>query len=125
MHDDKTTNTGFKTLWEQLRMLFDLEVDSAKLIITEKLTLLVTSITFYAVSFVLCTCAVVFLSIAAANLLRPAIGNYWSYVIIAGFYLILTICVCAFKRRLIIDPVARFLSSVILDPPTNNDDAKK
>lgn len=125
MQDNNTDETRFKALWEQLKLLFSLEVDSAKLIITEKLTMLVTSITFYAVTFILCTCAVMFLSIAAANLLRPVIGNYWSYVIVAGFYIVVTICVYAFKRRLIIDPIARFLSSVILDPPAPETDDKK
>lgn len=104
----------------QLRNLFNMEVDSAKLFITEKLTLLVTSIAFYAALFVMATCVLVFSSIGVADILMHDMPDYWAYLIIAGFYLIIVLVLIIFRRQLITDPISRFLSRVILDPPQTN-----
>ena len=113
-------NNIYKSLWMQLRNLFNMEVDSAKLFITEKLTLLVTSIAFYAALFVMATCVLVFSSIGVADILMHDMPDYWAYLIIAGFYLIIVLVLIIFRRQLITDPISRFLSRVILDPPQTN-----
>lgn len=118
-------NNIYKSLWQQLRNLFNMEVDSAKLFITEKLTLLVTSIAFYAALFVMGTCVLVFLSIGVADILMHDLPYYWAYIIIAGFYLLIILILIAFRRQLITDPIARFLSRVILDPPQTHDNKQQ
>lgn len=118
-------NNIYKSLWLQLRNLFNMEVDSAKLFITEKLTLLVTSIAFYAALFVMATCVLVFLSIGVADILMHDMPDYWAYIIIAGFYFIIVLVLIVFRRQLITDPISRFLSRVILDPPQTNNNKQQ
>ena len=114
-----TSSNNYKALWEQLKQLFFLEVDSLKLLITEKLIMLVTSIAFYAVAFIIGTCVVVFATIGIAHLLLEALAPHWVYMIIGGFYLLAGVVLVIFRRQLINDPIARFLSRVILDPPAS------
>lgn len=114
-------NNIYKSLWEQLRNLFNMEVDSAKLFITEKLTLLVTSIAFYAALFIMATCVLVFLTIGIADILMRDLPGCYAYMIIAGFYLLIILVLIIFRRQFITDPIARFLSRVILDPPQSPD----
>lgn len=111
----------YKSLWEQLQQLFNMEVGSVKLFITEKLTLLVTSIAFYAALFIMGTCVLVFLTIGVADILMHDMPAYVAYMIIAGFYLLIVIALVLFRRQLITDPISRFLSRVILDPPQSPD----
>lgn len=55
------------SLWMQLRKLFNLEVDNAKMLLTEKLTVLVARITVCAVTFVVGTCTLIFASMGVAG----------------------------------------------------------
>ncbi len=108
----------YRTLWEQLRRLFNLEVENARFLVTEKLVVLLSSITFYAILAVIITCVTIFLTIGAVNLMLERVEPHWAYMIVAAFYLMLMLILIIFRRQLIINPIARFLSSVILDPPS-------
>ncbi len=108
----------YRTLWEQLRRLFNLEVENARFLVTEKLVVLLSSITFYAILAVIITCVTIFLTIGVVNLMLERIEPHWAYMIVAAFYLMLMLILIIFRRQLIINPIARFLSSVILDPPS-------
>ena len=59
----------YRTLWEQLRRLFNLEVENARFLVTEKLVVLLSSITFYAILAVIITCVTIFLTIGVVNLM--------------------------------------------------------
>ena len=107
-----------RTLWEQLRRLFNLEVENARFLVTEKLVVLLSSITFYAILAVIITCVTIFLTIGVVNLMLERVEPHWAYMIVAAFYLMLMLILIIFRRQLIINPIARFLSSVILDPPS-------
>ena len=108
----------YRTLWEQLRRLFNLEVENARFLVTEKLVVLLSSITFYAILAVIITCVTIFLTIGVVNLMLERVEPHWAYMIVAAFYLMLMLILIIFRRQLIINPIARFLSSVILDPPS-------
>ena len=108
----------YRTLWEQLRRLFNLEVENARFLVTEKLVVLLSSITFYAILAVIITCVTIFLTIGVVNLMLERVEPHGAYMIVAAFYLMLMLILIIFRRQLIINPIARFLSSVILDPPS-------
>lgn len=111
--------TPYTSLWLQLRKLFNLEVDNAKMLLTEKLTVLVARIALCAVVFVVGTCTLIFLSMAAADFLLESLPPRWTYLIVAGFYALLIVLMLCFRRAVFINPVARFMSRVILDPPAS------
>jgi len=109
----------YRTLWEQLRRLFNLEVENARLLVTEKLTRLLSAIAFYAIVAVIITCVTIYITIGVANLIMEYVEPHWAYMLVASFYLILLLLLITLRKQLIINPIARFLSTVILDPPAS------
>lgn len=114
-HSD--SDSTYARLYQEVRRLAMLEVENARLLATEKLTLLLGRVTLVAVSFVVCSCALIFLSMSVSDLLLRNLAPCWTYMIVAGFYVLLAIICALFRRQLIVDPIARYLSRVILDPP--------
>lgn len=113
--------SGYTRLYRQTKRLLNLEVENIRLLLTEKLTLLLGRIALVAVVFVVCTTALIFLSMSVADFLLRGLAPCWTYLIIGGFYVMIAIAVTCFKRRLIVDPIARYISRVILDPPAHTD----
>ncbi len=106
-----------KTLWQQLKDLARLYIENAKLTLAEKLTLLFVAIAFYSIAMLLLTFCLVFLSIALAKLLSLAMAAYWAYIIIAAFYFLLLAAVAVFKQSLLLNPISRFISKLLIDNP--------
>lgn len=118
------SENAYARLYQEAKRLVGLEVDNAKLLVTEKLTLLLGRITLVAVCFVVCTCALIFLSMSVSDWLLRSLEPCWTYLIVGGFYIVLA-AICAICRRtLITDPIARYISRVILDPPACKDSNK-
>lgn len=105
------------SLWHSLQRLFNLEVDSAKMLVAEKLTVLTARLAVCFVVFVVGTCTLIFASMAVADFLLEDLPPRWTYLTIAGFYALVIIILIAFRRRVFVNPIARFMSKVILDPP--------
>lgn len=102
----------------EVRRLFSLEVENLQLMLTEKLTLLFGRLALVAVCFIVGATALVFLSMSVADFLLRGLAPCWTYLIIAGFYILIIIIAASLRRKLIIDPIARFISRVILAPPS-------
>lgn len=109
--------SNYERLYSEVKKLCSLEVENARLLLVEKLTLLLGRITLVAVSFVVCTAALIFLSMSAADFLLRGLQPCWTYMIVGAFYVLIVVIVACFRRRLIVDPIARYISRVILDPP--------
>lgn len=113
--------SAYSRLYKEVKRLCSLEVENAKLMLAEKLTLLLGRVALAAVCFVISAAALIFLSIAVADFLLSGLEPSWTYLIIGGFYVFLIILIIGFRRRLIVDPIARFISQVILDPPSKTE----
>ena len=107
---------AYRRLYDETKRLVNLEVENARLVLTEKLTLLFGRVTLVAVSFVLAVCVLIFLSMSISDLLLEQFTPWVTYLIVAIFYALLVTIVALFRRQLIIDPIARYISKVILDP---------
>ena len=114
--DRENSSEAYRRIYEEVRRLVSLEVEDAKLMVTEKLTLLLGRVTLVAVAFVLSVCVVIFLSMSISDLLLKSLTPWLTYMIVAAFYAVLVGVVALFRRQLIIDPIARYISKVILDP---------
>ncbi len=110
--------SAYSRIYSEVKRLVGLEVENARLMATEKLTLLLGRIALVAVCFVVSTTALIFLSMSAADFLLQGLPARWTYLIIAAFYILIIVIAASFRRQLIIDPIARFISRVLLDPPT-------
>ncbi len=114
--DRDTTSEAYRRIIDEGRRLVSLEVEDAKLMLTEKLTLLLGRVTLVAVAFVLSACVVIFMSMSISDLLLKSFSPWVTYLIVAAFYAVLIGVVALFRRQLIVDPIARYISQVILDP---------
>lgn len=114
MTDDE--KSPYVQLIDEGKRLMNLEIENVRLLVTEKLTLLLGRVTLVAVTFVIATCALIFLTMSAADFLLQELPPRWTYMIVGGFYVLLVVIAAVCRRQLIVDPIARYLSRVILDP---------
>lgn len=106
--------SSFNRLWAQGKEFLTLKLEYAKLTTAEKLSVLFAMVAVALVLLLLGMGALLFLSISLAQWMAQAIGTAWSYAIIGGFYLVLMAVVIIFRKALFVNPVARFISRLIL-----------
>jgi len=104
----------FSKLWASLREYLALNIDNAKLTAAEKLTLFFSATVCVLVYFVFGTLVFFFLSMACVEWIGESLGTAPAYAIMGGFYILLILAVVIFRRQLVIDPIARFITKLIL-----------
>lgn len=120
MFCDGMNEIDYKKLFNEARKYFSLEWDYTKLTAVEKLAVLLSSIAFLAVVIILGTFALAYVFSALIDVLAVALGCTWgAQLIAAAIVLVLLLVVFAFKKQLIADPVARFVSKLFLKPDDN------
>ena len=120
MFCDGMNEIDYKKLFNEARKYFSLEWDYTKLTAVEKLAVLLSSIAFLAVVIILGTFALAYIFSALIDVLAVALGCTWgAQLIAAAILLVLLLVVFAFKKQLIVDPVARFVSKLFLKPDDN------
>lgn len=110
-----------KNIYELGRRLIGLYLDNARLTAAEKMTLLFSSVALYSVVLVLAMVMMVFVSMGIATMLAEYIAPFWSYFIVAGVFLLVIVLLFVFKSQLLVNPIARFISSLLVSPPKNDD----
>lgn len=110
---------SYKELWGEVKKYLSLKVDYVKLTAIEKLTVLLAAMTFVGVVIVLSACALFFLSAALVEWLDTVLTCKWlANLIVCGIVFLLLIIAFCFKKTLILNPVARFVTKLFLNPPT-------
>lgn len=110
---DSATRATAHTLMRFLRLY----IEDTRLNIAEKLTLLFSAVAFFALVIILGVVALVFISIGVGHLLASTIAPVWAYIYIAAFYVLLFILLIIFRKALLEDPIARFISRLIVKEP--------
>lgn len=104
-------------LWQSFLSHLKLEVDYTKLTAAEKTTILLSRIFLVAITIVLGMSALLFLAFSLAHVIISATHNaVLAYLIVAFIFLVILLFIYAFKKQLILDPVARFVSKLFLSP---------
>lgn len=111
---DNSNSSTVKTLWERLRDLATLKYEYARLTLAEKLTMIFSMLILCLTGLFISMISIFFLSVAISQWIAESIGSIWSSVIIAGFYLILLLLLVGFRKQLIINPVSKFISRLII-----------
>ena len=120
MFCDGMNEIDYKKLFNEARKYFSLEWDYTKLTAVEKMAVLLSSIAFLAVVIILGTFALAYVFSALIDVLAVALGCTWgAQLIAAAILLVMLLVVFAFKKQLIVDPVARFVSKLFLKPDDN------
>ena len=110
----------YKKLFTEARKFFALEWDYTKLTAVEKLAVLLSATAFVAVVIIIATFALSYVFSALISVLANALGCKWgAQLIAAALLLLLLLLVFAFKKQIIVDPIARFVSKLFLKPGDN------
>lgn len=94
-------------------------LEDTRLNIAEKLTRLFSALTVCALVLALALATLLFLSIAAGIALANVMNPIGAYVIVGSVYAVLAVVVFLCKTPLIVNPIARFISRLLLDAPEN------
>lgn len=113
---EKQKQNQIHILWAEIKDALKLNVNYAKFTAAEKLTMLLTAITFVIIGFVLVSLIMFFLSIAIVRCIATGVGMIWAYFIMCAFYVVLLAIVVFFRKQLIVNPIARFVSRLFFNP---------
>lgn len=108
---------NFKRLFDIGIRYVTLQLDYAKLTAAEKLTVLLSTIAFFALAVTIGLITLVFISIGIGHWLSVTIAPYTAYLFVSLFYLLLLVLLIVFRRPLIFNPAARFISRLFLKNP--------
>lgn len=107
----------YSLLLKLARRFVALRVEDARLMLAEKITLLLGAIAFIFVCFMLALTLLAMLSVVIGELLSEFMSPVFAFLISAGIILIIIVIIVVLKKQLIINPIARFVSRLLLDEP--------
>ncbi len=113
------SNNSILHLLEEGKQYFLLQFDYAKLTVTEKISVILGMSFLFFIVLILSLGGGIYLSFALVHLLKPLLGLAASYAVVGLFFLVLAGITIIFRRHLILNPITRFISRVLL-----NDDDK-
>lgn len=115
---NNTDNPGtFSSITSGISKYVSLLVEDTKLNVAEKLTRLLSAVALCSLLTIIVTVALVFISIAVGLALSHAFSPLWAFFCVAAFYVVLLAVLIIFRRSLLVNPIARFISVLLLDPP--------
>ena len=118
--DDKSIE-NIQQLFAEFKKFLVLQKEYTKLELTEKLTILLSTLIMILVLTILGMVALFYLLFALAYILEPLVGGLMvSFGIIASINVLLIAIIYFFRRQLIISPMVNFLANLFL-----NDSNKK
>lgn len=102
------------SLWTEVKETLKLNLDYAKLTAAEKVTVLLSTIGFVLLAFVMASVVIFFISLGIVILMADSIGMFAASMIMAGIYAAFLVAVFFMRTQLIINPIARFVSHLII-----------
>lgn len=113
--DDKSIE-NFQQLFFEFKKYIELQKEYTKLELTEKLTILFSTLIMVLVLIILGMVALFYLLFALAYILEPWVGGLMaSFAIIAGINVLLIALIIAFRKQLIFTPMVSFLAGLFIN----------
>ncbi|MDO5075035.1 MAG: hypothetical protein Q4D66_04050 [Bacteroidales bacterium] len=98
-----------------LRKYGELRLEAFQVSTVSKVTIALTALIVGAILFAIVGIVIFFLSLAVLFLLADYVGYAWAAAIVAGAYLLLALMAYSLRQQLFMNPIARLLSSLLLD----------
>ena len=118
--DMENNEIEYKRLYEEGKRYLKLELNYSKLTAIEKMAVLLSTIAFVAVITILGAFVLFYLASTMVMTIAAWTGNEWSgNLIVAAMLLVGIVLVAAFRKPLITDPIARFVTKLFLNPDDN------
>ena len=106
---------SFQQLYADLKKYVELQAEYLKVEFVEKLTILVSTLLIIILITVLAVAALFYLFFSLAYALEPLLGSLAvSFAIISGIYVLLILFLVILRKRLVINPLVKFLSNLFL-----------
>lgn len=113
--DDKSIE-NFQQLFFEFKKYLLLQKEYTRLELTEKLTILLSTLILVLILITLGMVALFYLLFALAYILEPLVGGLMiSFAIIATIKVVLIAIVYIFRKRLIVTPMTNFLAGLFLN----------
>lgn len=103
------------TLIDTLKRYAGIRIEHAKFLCAEKLSIILSASVFLIIVILSGVIAICYFSLAAIHFLEMYVGLIGAYAIAGGVMLLLVLLLCWQRNRWILDPIARFLSRVLLN----------
>lgn len=117
MSTNSNSSPTFADLTRSITSYVRLLIEDTRLSATEKLIRACSGIALCSLLLILGTVALVFISISVSLLLSTVMAPLWAFVIVAGFYILLAVLLLLFRTPLVVNPIARFISRLLLPAP--------
>lgn len=111
---DSEKTTGSSRLLNRLKAYITLNLEGLRLTIAEKIVMLLSLLLTGAIVLVFGGITMLFITIAIAEVIHHWLPLWLSYTIMAGFNLILILLLFAFRKPLIVNPISRAITRIIL-----------
>ena len=108
------TKQTAETLWTRLKELALLKFEYAKLTTAERLSILLSAMAIALICMIGVAMFLFFISLSLVEVLALSLGMAWSSFIVSMIYVVIMALVILLRKPLIINPIARFISKVML-----------
>ena len=116
---DSETKQNIQALKTEAKRLGSLYVEVAKLTAAEKATMLMSAIALGIIILALAMGVLVFFTMSLVHTLGSFMPISAVYLLMGLIFILLIALIYSLRTPLIYNPVARFMSRLNLDPPTN------
>lgn len=116
MFADDRSIENLQQLFVEFKKYLKLQKEYTKLEVTEKLSILLSTLILLSLVIILGMVALFYLSFALAYVLGPHVGGLMvSFSIIACFHLLLIVLIITFRKKLIINPMVNFIAGLFYE----------
>lgn len=118
---DKNIN-NIRELVKELKEYIANQKDYVKLELTEKLSIIMSTILLAIVLILLGVVILFYLSFSLVHLLEPYVGGLVnSYAIVAGFLLLLGGIIYLLRKKIFVEPIVNFMAKLFLNDSENEE----
>ncbi|MDE6121030.1 MAG: phage holin family protein [Muribaculaceae bacterium] len=110
-------STGVSGISTAVITYVKLLIEDTRLNVSEKLTRLLAAVALSAVLFVFGVVALIFVALAVSFALADVLSPIGSFIIMAGFFAVMFVILILCRRTLLVNPIARFISRLLLEAP--------
>lgn len=108
---------NYAQMWQRAREEAKLEIEYARLSLTEKLSVLLSGAAIVIAMTLIVVAVLFFVGCALLLWLMGVTGSVWiATLIVIGVLLLLTLLLYGYRKPLIINPVTRFVTKLLLSP---------
>lgn len=104
-----------KQLFTNLKEYGHLQLDYIKLLSIEKITALFSVLIIALLVLLLSFGFLFFLTVSLKTCLATCLNETLAYLLVAGIYVVLAVILVIFRKNLVINPLCRIISKIIID----------